>query len=312
MKIGLYDTFLPALIRDEVLVDLSDVVGATIMNELPEDRMLAIIAQFDALRPAIEACTGPTHALSLVQLRAPVPSPNKMLFAQGNYFEGTDTPALPLNMFVKLPSSILDPGGTVQLTSDDAFIFQHEAELAVIIGKGGKAIPVENALEHVFGYSSVIDVSARGLGRGLDLIDKSADTFCPFGPWITTADEISDPQKLRVRLSVDGAPRQDYNTDDMEHSVPELISWASQILTLEPGDVIACGTNHQGLGPLQGGETATIEIEKIGPMSVQIQDPLNRRWPVGVDPGIGRAVIKMRTTGALPDPATAFPTRRIA
>ena len=312
MKIGLYDAYLPALIQGDTLIDLCDAVGPAIMRERPEDRMLAIIAQFDALRPRIESATGIKRPVASVRLRAPVPRPNKMLFAQGNYFEQTDTPALPLNMFLKLPSAILDPGGTVELTADDAFIFQHEAELAVVIGTGGKDIPVESALSHVFGYSSLIDVSARGLGRGLDLIDKSPDTFCPFGPWITTADEVENPQNLQVRLSVDGQLRQDYNTDDMEHSVANLISWASQVLTLEPGDVIACGTNHQGLGPLQDGEVATIDIEKVGPMSVKIADPLHRRWPVGIDGGIGAAVIKMRTTGELPDPAVAFPVRRIA
>jgi 2-keto-4-pentenoate hydratase/2-oxohepta-3-ene-1,7-dioic acid hydratase in catechol pathway len=311
MKIALFDDYIPGLVGGNTITDLSDAVGATVMREQPRDRMLALIERFDALRPRIMQAVGPQHPLSSVRLRAPVPRPSKMLFAQGNYFENTDTPMLPLNMFFKAPSSVLDPGGTVRLISQDAFIFQHEAEFAAIIGIGGRNIPQGEALSHIFGYSCLIDVSARGLGRGLDLIDKSADTFCPLGPWIATRDEIENPQNLRVTLSVDGQLRQDYNTDDMEHPVAKLVAWASQVLTLEPGDVIGCGTNHQGLGPLQDGETATIEIEKVGAMSVRIEDPLKRRWPVGVDPGIGRAVIKMRTTGALPDPAEAFPTRRI-
>jgi 2-keto-4-pentenoate hydratase/2-oxohepta-3-ene-1,7-dioic acid hydratase in catechol pathway len=312
MKIALFDDYIPGLVKGDTIVDLSEAVGPAVMDEASPERILALIERFDELRARIEQADGPARPLASVRLRAPVPRPNKMIFGQGNYFENTDTPIVPLNMFFKLPSSVLDPGGTVRLIPHDAFIFQHEAELAVIIGKAGKNIPQERAMEHVFGYSCLIDVSARGLGRGLDMIDKSADTFCPLGPWITTRDEIPDPQKLQVRLSVDGQPRQDYNTDDMEHPVAKLVSWASQVLTLEPGDVFGCGTNHQGLGPLQDGETATIEIEKIGPMSVRIEDPLKRRWPVGVDRGIGRAVIKMRTTGELPNPAEAFPTRRIA
>ena len=167
-------------------------------------------------------------------------------------------------------------------------------------------------MDHIFGYCCIVDVSARGLGRGLDFIDKSPDTFCPMGPCIVTRDEIADAQKLSVRLWVNDQPRQDYNTDDMEHTVGELVAWASEVVTLRSGDILACGTNHGGLGPLQDGDVARIEIEGIGEMSFTIEDPQKRRWPDGIDGGMSGAVIRMRTTGQLPNPLETFTMRRIA
>ena len=218
---------------------------------------------------------------------------------------------MPLNMFLKAPSSIIDPGETIVLTEDDAVIFHHEAELAPVIGRRAKNVSAQNSLEYVFGYTCLIDVSARCAGRGQDLADKSPDTFCPLGPWIVTRDEIPDPQKLSVRLWVDGVLRQDYNTDDMEHPVSDLIAWTSDVLTLEPGDVLGCGTNHQGLGPLQDAETVAMEIERIGRMEFTVRDPLKRRWPVGIDRGIGPAVVKLRCTGVRPPPSELFSVKRI-
>jgi hypothetical protein len=92
----------------------------------------------------------------------------------------------------------------------------------------------------------------------------------------------------------------------------EIIAWASKIATLEVGDVFACGTNHQGLGPMQDGETGTIEIERIGRMTVKVEDPQKRRWPVGIDGGIGKAVRQMKLTGVMPKPGEVFQTKRIA
>lgn len=312
MKLCMFDDYRPGLVRAQDVVDLSHIVGSAILALPPGERMIAIIEHFDELRGPIAATEGPAKPLGSVCLRAPVPRPPRLLMGQGNYMEGTDTPPLPLAIFLKLPSTVLDPGGTIELTPLDPLSFQHEAELAVIIGKGGKDIGRAKALDHVFGYTCLIDVSARGLGRGLDLVDKSSDTFCPLGPWITTAEEIADPQRLRVRLSVDDALRQDYNTSDMEHPVAALIEAASRVTRLEPGDVIGCGTNHQGLGPIQHGETVTIDIEGIGSMSVDVHDRQQRKWPVGIDPGTGRSIIHMRQTGQFQGLDEAFKLRRIA
>jgi 2-keto-4-pentenoate hydratase/2-oxohepta-3-ene-1,7-dioic acid hydratase in catechol pathway len=116
---------------------------------------------------------------------------------------------------------------------------------------------------------------------------KSFDTFAPIGPCITTADSLPDPNNLHVRYWVNGQQYHDYQTDDMEHRVPELISFISGIMTLRSGDVIACGTNHEGLGPLQDGDLGEIEIGGIGRMSMHVVDPLKRTWERSVYLGPG-------------------------
>jgi 2-keto-4-pentenoate hydratase/2-oxohepta-3-ene-1,7-dioic acid hydratase in catechol pathway len=313
MKLVLFDDHIPGLLTDGGVVDLSAVVGPAVMGRAGVERMPALIEAFDGLRAAIAAAAAnPARPLGEARLRAPLPRPQKMLFAQGNYFENTPSAVMPLSMFLKAPSTITDPGGLVTLSPQDAIIFHHEAELGLVIGKGGKDIPLAQAMDHIFGYTCIVDVSARGLGRGLDFIDKSPDTFCPMGPCIVTRDEIADPQKLAVRLSVNGQPRQDYNTDDMEHPVGELVAWASEVLTLKVGDIIACGTNHKGLGPLQDGDVARMTIEGVGELSFRVEDPQRRRWPDGIDAGLSGAVIKMRTTGEIPSPQETFTTKRIA
>lgn len=313
MKLVLFDEYIPGVVNGDRVADFSDAVGKAVMDLNPADRMRAIIAGFDRLRDAIQkAAAGKGAPLASVRLRAPMPGPSKMLFGLGNYCENVKGAMRPLGLFLKAPSSILDPGGTVRLPPHDAIIFHHEAELGFVIGRRGKDIPEDRAMDHIFGYTCIIDVSARGLGQGTGFIDKSADTFCPMGPWIVTRDEIPDPHKLNVRLWENEQLRQDYNTDDMEHPIPELVSWASRLATLEVGDVFACGTNHQGLGPMQDGETSTIEVERVGRMTVKVEDPLKRRWPFGIDPGIGKAVRQWKLTGVRPGPEGMFQTRRIA
>ncbi|MEW6597692.1 MAG: fumarylacetoacetate hydrolase family protein [Pseudomonadota bacterium] len=299
MKICAFNDFRIGRVKDDRVIDLSEVAGPQIVAQRPEFRMLSFIEEFERLRPAIEACEGPSLALADVQLRAPVPHPRKLLMAQGNYHENIPTPARPLGMFLKPPSAVLDPGATVVLPPDDGEIFHHEAELAVVIGKRARNVSREEALDYVFGYTCIIDVSLRSPVAGVGLTAKGFDTFAPLGPWIATADEIPDPQTLDVRLWESGQTRQVYNTDDMEHPVAALIAWASNKVTLEPGDVIGCGTNHQGLGPMQDGEICELEIEKIGRLSVQVSDPLKRQWPFKIDEGIGKWVRDWKSTGVM-------------
>jgi len=313
MKLALFNEYVPAVVNGDRIVDVSGTVGASVMNLMPGDRMIEIITRFDEFRPKLEQATKATgKPISEVKLRSPMPQPSKMIYGLGNYKENIESPQRPLDVFLKSPSSILDPGGTVVFPPHDAMIFHHEAELGVVIGRRGKNITENHAMDHVFGYLCVIDVSARGIGRsGVGFLQKSPETFGPLGPWIVTKDEVPDPQKLSVKLWVDGQLRQDYNTDDMEHPIIKLISWSSSVATLEVGDVFGCGTNHQGLGPLQDGETATIEVERVGKMSVKISDPLKRKWPVGIDRSMGQAVRNMRLTGQRPSFEEMFKTRRI-
>ena len=167
---------------------------------------------------------------------------------------------------------------------------------AAIIGQVGVAHPmlaVDYVLAHKAQYEALIDVSAREQGRRTwpatpltSWLGKSFDTFAPIGPCIATADEVKDPNDLVIRFWNDGQLRHNYNTDDMEHRVPELVEWATTVMTLNSGDLIACGTNHEGLGFLQDGESVDIEIVGIGKMSLKVRDPLKRTWERGVYMGV--------------------------
>jgi Fumarylacetoacetate (FAA) hydrolase family len=203
MNIALFDEYVPGLVRDQEIVDLSDVLPKAIMDAPPAYSMSLLIERFADVRADLErALACPGRPLSGVRLRAPSPMPSHMLFAIGNYHEGPVGTSKPLGLCLKAPSSILDPGGTVVLPQNDAKIFHHEAELAVVISKHCRSISTAEALDYVFGYTGVIDVSARG----------------------------------------------------------------------------------------QDGETATLEVEGVGKLTVSVSDRLKRRGPVQIDPNIGVAI----------------------
>ena len=222
-----------------------------------------------------------------VRLRPPLPRPGKILACIANYWEHAQREPRPLNMFLKSSDAVVGPGDTIVLPEfTEPWIFMHEAELALVFKGPAKMVAADDWQSAVFGYTSMIDVSARGEGRRTwktgSWLGKSFDTFAPIGPCIVTADEIADPNDLHVRFWNGDQLRHNYNTDDMEHHVPELVAFATRIMTLNSGDVIACGTNHEGLGALQDGETVTIEIAGIGRMSLDVRDPLGREWERGV------------------------------
>jgi 2-keto-4-pentenoate hydratase/2-oxohepta-3-ene-1,7-dioic acid hydratase in catechol pathway len=199
-----------------------------------------------------------------------------------NYMEdGTRSAPALINAFHKAPTSVIGHGGTMILPDAPASNFEAEAEIALIIGKRATNVSAANAMSHVFGYLNFMDGSARGLlphdQRFFQV--KSRDTFAPMGPFIVTADEIPDPQKLQIRLWVNGVIKQDFNTDDMAHKIPRCIEWASSIHTLEPGDVLATGTNHRGLSSLQNGDTVELECQGLGRLSIKVRDDLKRTWP---------------------------------
>jgi 2-keto-4-pentenoate hydratase/2-oxohepta-3-ene-1,7-dioic acid hydratase in catechol pathway len=255
----------------------------------PQLTMQVVIDHFDRLRPAFEGLAAEGDALPLesVRLWPPLPRPGKILCCIGNYWEHAQREPRPLNMFLKNPEAVIGPGDLIVLPElTEPWIFMHEAELALVINGPAKNVKRADWKSAVFGYTALIDVSARGEGRRTwkagSWLGKSFDTFAPIGPCIVTADEIPDPNNLHVRFWDDGQLRHNYNTDDMEHRVPELVEFASSIMTLNSGDLIACGTNHEGLGALQDGEKVEIEIEKIGRMQLSVVDPLKRSWERGV------------------------------
>jgi 2-keto-4-pentenoate hydratase/2-oxohepta-3-ene-1,7-dioic acid hydratase in catechol pathway len=299
MKIGFYDEFRPCLVKENGVIDLSGEVGHLPAGDSPQLLLEKIILNWDALRPRFQEMwqSAPiTASLQQVRLRAPVPRPGKVLMGQGNFMEGVKIePPRPLSTFFKSPDAVIGDGETVVLPSFRPVIFNHEAELAVVIGRPAKQVSESDALSHVFGYTTGVDVSARAPEEGeaglAGNYGKCFDTFLPIGPAITTADEITNPNHLRVRYWINEQPRQDYNTSDMEHSVAYMISTLSWNMTLKPGDLIMCGTNHGNLGPMQDGDLGEIEIEKVGRSHHRVVDELKRTWDPKVlrDPALNAA-----------------------
>jgi 2-keto-4-pentenoate hydratase/2-oxohepta-3-ene-1,7-dioic acid hydratase in catechol pathway len=197
-------------------------------------------------------------------LRCPV-TPTKILCVGRNYAAhakelGNDVPAEPL-LFLKPPSALLDPGGTIVLPPESAKV-EHEAELGVVISRRAKDVRKEDALAYVLGYTCVGDITARDLQKkdGQWSRAKGFDTFCPVGPWIET--EL-DPSRLAIKCRVNGATRQDGTTAQMIFDVPTLVAYASRMMTLEPGDLIVTGT-PEGVGPLADGDVLEIEVGGVG------------------------------------------------
>jgi 2-keto-4-pentenoate hydratase/2-oxohepta-3-ene-1,7-dioic acid hydratase in catechol pathway len=209
--------------------------------------------------------TGETVPLRPDALLAPV-LPSKVLGIGKNYAEharemGGEAPDSPL-LFLKPSTSVTGPGRAISMPDTRV---DYEGELAVVIGRLCREVPVERAWEVILGYTCGNDVTARDWQRldGQWSRAKGGDTFCPLGPWIET--EL-DPTDLRVRTYVDGELKQDGRTSQMIHRIPELIAYASSAMTLLPGDVILTGT-PAGIGPLQAGQTVTVEVEGIGSLS---------------------------------------------
>jgi len=284
MRLVLTDDDRIGVLRDGGMVDVSEVF-ADIRYRTAADRMPRLLTTLLERRPRLEEMAMSGARLPVSGLQAPVPRPPKLIAAFGNYREGSDRERQTQDMFLESPDSVIGPNGTVVLPNHPATVFHHEAELALVVGQRAKDLPAdERALEALAGYTCAIDVSARGLGRiGPSRIGKSFDTFTPLGPAIVTVDEVPDPQNLHVTLSVNGEPRQDYTTKDMEYRVVEVLAFISSYMTLMPGDIIMCGTNHQGLGALQDADQVEMTIDGIGTLAVSVRDPQRRQWPRGID-----------------------------
>lgn len=287
MKLVLFDNFRPGVMTDKGVVDISDAVK-DISSADPQLLMEALMVRWEEYRPKLEAFVQGAVAkpTGSVRLRQPLTRPSKILAAAANYKEGIPDNISDLEFFHKSPSGIIGDGDTMVLPDIDVTIVHHELELAVVIGKQATKVSQDEAMDYVFGYTIIQDGSARGIltnGKISFFTQKNWDTFAPIGPVITTADEIPDPHNLQVRLWANGELRQDYNTSDMAHRIPELVSEASKFNTLNPGDIIATGCNRQGLGPLQDGDDIVQQITGIGILRLKVTDPRQRVWPKGVD-----------------------------
>src|SRR5207253_11442098 len=168
-------------------------------------------------------------------------------------------------------SAVIGDGDTMVLPEMAASVFGGEAGIAIVIGKKASRVKQKDAMKYVFGYTNFIDGSARGVVPPTNVFYqmKSRDTFAPIGPYIVTADEIKDPQKLAIVLTNNGTVMQKFNSDDMAHKIPRCIEWVTSIHTLLPGDILATGTNHRGLNPLIDGDK--IERTTEGPGTLHIK-----------------------------------------
>jgi 2-keto-4-pentenoate hydratase/2-oxohepta-3-ene-1,7-dioic acid hydratase in catechol pathway len=214
--------------------------------------------------------------LTRTTLRAPVPHPGKIIAVGLNYRDhsiesGAKEPPKTPMIFAKFTTSLSGPGDAIVIPAGDPQV-DYEAELAVVIGRKGRAIPAPEALQYVAGYMPLNDVSARAwqFADKQWVRGKSCDTFCPTGPYLTTREEVPDPHALSIFARVNGTILQDSNTSKMIFKIPELIEFISASITLEPGDIIATGT-PEGVGVfrtppifLKPGDTVEIEIENLG------------------------------------------------
>ncbi len=255
--------------------------------QLPGGAVEAAVVENDRVFPAgadmltvIESgrkpVAGPvSFALSEVKLLAPIPRPPKLICAGLNYRDHAaevklEIPKIP-TIFNKFTNVVIGPGDAIVLPRVESRP-DYEAEFAFVIGKGGRYIHASKAMDHVFGYTIVNDVSARDFQMATSqwLMGKTFDTFAPMGPWIVTADEIADPHALDISLEIGGETLQKSNTRELIFKIPELIEHISKVVTLEPGDVVATGT-PAGVGfarkpprYLKPGDEVIVRVQGIG------------------------------------------------
>jgi len=267
----------------QVSDDLSQIEEFSIDADLSEQGVVGILkAGHESLKRAAK------HSISDLILCAPVPRPRRNIFCVGkNYFEhakefsgsgfdssmtkpGDDIPQDPI-IFTKVPESVVATGSQVLIPKNVSTAIDYEAELAVIIGRQAKGVSEADAMQYVWGYTIVNDVTSRDWQSRHKQwhMGKSFDTFCPMGPWVVTADEC-DGQTVDVKCYVNGELRQNSNSRDLIFNIPKLIATLSAGITLYPGDIIATGTPvGVGIGfkppkYLVDGDVVKVEIEKIG------------------------------------------------
>ncbi len=282
MKLLHFDDFKVGVLTDAGVVDVT-AIAKTAPHTGSHDLMAGLIGAYDALKPKLEAAAkaGPAVPLDSVRLRPPLPRPGNISCMAVNYMENGTLPAPPpRNGFHKIGTAVIGPGDDMVLPDVPATIFEGEAELGLVISKRAKDVPAAKAFDYIFGYINFIDGSARGLPPPGNVFFqmKSRDTFAPIGPYIVTADEIADPQNLDVKLWVNGEVKQDFNTSDMAHKIPQVIEWISSIHVLEPGDIVATGTNHRGLSAFQDGDEVALEVQGLGKLVIGVKDDLKRTW----------------------------------
>ena len=277
MKLAFFDDYRLGVITEDEIVDITDALKH-LRYHMPQELIQMVIEGYDNLQSSIVeiAENGKPIAVDNVNLKAPIPRPGQLVCMAGNYIEPDSPSRGDFNAFLKSPTGIIPTKETVELPEADVTVFHFEPELAIVIGKTAKHLTEENAFDHVFGYTQFIDVSARGLPGGF-FLGKSWHTFAPMGPALITADEVPDPNALGVQLWINDGLQHDFSTNSMARFVPELLAEVTNVLTLEPGDVVSTGTHHEALTAVGDGDTVRLAIEGFGPdLVVNAHDPLKR------------------------------------
>jgi len=283
VRICRYDDNRLGLVADDGIRDVTALLSRLPAVSYPFPRHDALIAHLAELRPQIEraAQSAKPIAVERVKLLSPLANPGKIIAAPVNYKKHLEEALADkgihhgnlvheihkAGMFLKATSSLVGPGEGVQLVHTDRRN-DHEVELAVVIGARARNVSAAEALGCVAGYCIGLDMTIRGPEERS--LRKSPDSYTVLGPWLVSADEVRDPGNLALRITVNGATRQDAHTSDLILGVAELIAWGSSFYTLHPGDVILTGT-PQGVGPVRPGDVMLATIERIGTMRVEVR-----------------------------------------
>lgn len=273
MKIARFNEGRIGVVVGDDLLDVTKALGVD-PQQWPPVGPVQMIANWESIRPQIEAClaTAPRIPVADVRLLTPVPWPNKVIAYPVNYNDHgqemqANYRATHQGFFLKPASSLCGASDVIELPDLPGREVHHEAELGIIIGKRGRNVRREDWKDYVFGYACLMDMVVRG--REERVFRKAYDSFCPVGPWITTADEVSDPANLKMKLWVNGELRQSANTKDLVLDIPGMIEMAASVMTLEPGDIIATGT-PAGVGQIVDGDTVLIRIDELGEMQMKV------------------------------------------
>lgn len=273
MKVLRYNGGCIGVSDGEKVVDVTRLCGAT-GDTWPPVSINRFIRDFSDLKSELVTllASEPGVSISSVRLETPIPWPNKLMAYPVNYHDHAKEMASRglanvQGYFLKSNSSLIGPADQIELPALQGREVHHECEIALIIGKEGRQILPERALEHVFGYACLLDMTIRG--KEERVFRKSYDTFSPVGPWITTIDEVPDPSNISMKLWVNGVERQAANTRDLIVNIPDMIAIASSASTLYPGDIIATGT-PAGVDKVLPGDVVTIEVERVGRMSLPV------------------------------------------
>ncbi len=282
MRICRFDQDRLGLVKGDDVLDVTPALEVIPLQRWPIALGDPLIANLERVLERVRALepTAPRRKLAEVTLKAPVANPTKIVNAPINYQAHIDEakadPKLgggrKLNhitdwgLFLKATSALIGPGEEIRLRGADKRN-DHEVELAVVIGRECRKATLENALEFVAGYAIGLDMTTRG--PEMPSWRKSVDTYAVCGPWLTTKDEVPDPNNLRLSIKVNGETRQDSTTARMVYNVHKLIEYATSMYTLYPGDLIFSGT-PEGVGPVKPGDVLTAEIERVGRFDIRI------------------------------------------